>query len=419
MSRRANYELRVLKSCLLFPEQTLYQVLYTLGEEDFQDRLARNIFKELKKAVDKGNKTSEALSDYLQDKKIDVDRIISSWSGFYNKETISDPIWEIRNRSNLSKLKKIYEMSLEQVEKVDTDSNQHMSSLISQITSLTSINKDKTLEELSGEIEMVREVNKGKELFGISLGLKSVDFFTKGMQQKQLMLVGGATSAGKTWFGIQAARMFCLDSKRVLYLSFEMAAHEIFWRLVVQNMETPDVNLFKIKNQNGLTPEQDEDFKAELELAKSYKLDIVDALMDWEEVKLRLLHFVYVKKVDCVVVDYLQNVVVRNAKSEYESMNVIVRDLQRMAVENNIFVLCLSQLNREIQKSSYGSVFGFKGSGNIENAADIALLIKTDKEDKSHIVLDVAKNRSGLTGKVNCFVDYSRGTIIDEGFANE
>jgi replicative DNA helicase len=139
----------------------------------------------------------------------------------------------------------------------------------------------------------------------------------------------------------------------------------------------------------------------------------VDHLSTWDETRLAINYYVYSHGVKCVVVDYLQNIAAPKIPSEYDRLNMIVRDLQKMAVKNDVFVCAFSQMNRESVRDDEEYVFGFKGSGNLENAADIAMIFKAasaDREDPRRKLI-IGKNRTGETGTVYFYTNFSYGYI--------
>ena len=104
-----------------------------------------------------------------------------------------------------------------------------------------------------------------------------------------------------------------------------------------------------------------------------------------------------------MVIDYLQLIQSINpVGSRAAIIGELSRQVKQIAMENNVAMILLSQLSRQSELKE-PTLSRLKESGDIENHADIVLLIwwewKADrdaKRDKQKIV--VGKNRNGETG---------------------
>ncbi len=122
----------------------------------------------------------------------------------------------------------------------------------------------------------------------------------------------------------------------------------------------------------------------------------------------------FVKKhgVKLVLIDYLQLIPwSRKANSKAEGIADISHKIKQMALELNISVILLSQVNREGAKRETGlSLYDLKDSGDIENDADIVLLLwpkngdiegaksSDSKGPYTDLQYTIAKNREGERG---------------------
>jgi replicative DNA helicase len=114
-----------------------------------------------------------------------------------------------------------------------------------------------------------------------------------------------------------------------------------------------------------------------------------------------------------IVVDYLQLLRPENPKEpRYLQVGQSAKRLKELAREANVPVLCLAQLNREVETRKDGRpmLSDLRDSGEIEQDADIVLLLHrldADDRDPVHRVdLIVAKQRNGPTATVE--LDYHR-----------
>jgi replicative DNA helicase len=107
-----------------------------------------------------------------------------------------------------------------------------------------------------------------------------------------------------------------------------------------------------------------------------------------------------------IVIDYLQLLTDRGEDDDNSRLTRITRRLKAMARDLNVPVLCLSQLSRANEKG-FGKprpprLSDLRGSGSIEQDADVVIFLHCEEEDKSLPVrptqLIVAKQRNGPVG---------------------
>jgi replicative DNA helicase len=128
---------------------------------------------------------------------------------------------------------------------------------------------------------------------------------------------------------------------------------------------------------------------------------------------------VFSQGVKLVVVDYLQ--LIENAvKGEPRHMQVagISRALKRLAMDLNIPILALSQLNKNPEERVGGKIHlsDMRESEAISQDADYVIFVHRPvlmgKDDKDH--LELAKNRYGETiSRVNVIYDKARNTYSE------
>lgn len=126
-------------------------------------------------------------------------------------------------------------------------------------------------------------------------------------------------------------------------------------------------------------------------------------------------------KTPVILIDYLQII---QTDGDYEHSNMamgkISRALKQMAKEFNCPVVCLSQLNRNVEARSNKRplMSDLRDSGSIEQDADVIILLyrnsyyeteKTDAPDLLEFI--VAKNRNGPTGLAKAIYNKKTGHI--------
>jgi len=100
-----------------------------------------------------------------------------------------------------------------------------------------------------------------------------------------------------------------------------------------------------------------------------------------------------------VVIDYLQLLSSPGYDSRVQEVSAISRALKGMAMEYEVPVLALSQLNRALESANRNPMLSdLRESGSIEQDADCVLLMHREKEvdpTSDDIICNVAKNRNG------------------------
>jgi replicative DNA helicase len=112
------------------------------------------------------------------------------------------------------------------------------------------------------------------------------------------------------------------------------------------------------------------------------------------------------------VIDFLQLVTVLGSKSEYETTTQSILELQKAAQQFGVPIIVLSQVSNESAKAGDQQVMGFKGSGAIAAAADLAIELVSGEDNVTElrqkmndglpvlIKWHIKKNRHGRVGSI-------------------
>ena len=220
-----------------------------------------------------------------------------------------------------------------------------------------------------------------------------------------LYIIGARPGMGKTTFALNIADRITKRNNAVLFVSLEMSAKQIMAKRIAAASQTSYSGLL-----NGQL-EGEEERRAMLmavDLAKRpfYMLENASATVADIESAAR-----QIPDIKCVIVDYLG--LVRSAhpnKMLYEQVSEVSRDMKTLAMNLDVPVLALCQLNRDGAKGGDGrpKLTDLRDSGAIEQDADGVLLLyradyfeKTDKPNQMEVI--VAKNRHG---SVNCSANF-------------
>lgn len=231
------------------------------------------------------------------------------------------------------------------------------------------VSLDQSFEKV---IEQAKRNREGGNITGIGTGLFKLDNFTNGMQKGDLIIIAGETSAGKTSLGISILKnaVFNFGARAAVY-SLEMTNSQLSSRLFSQETGISAKRILS----GYMTPQEIET----LEIAKEKRKG---ALMFYDErsnnnidticASIRRLHLKY--KINLVMVDYLQIISGDERKADETKIAEIARKLKNIARELEITVIALSQLRRSPDKPK-PNIARLRGSGQLEEAADIVLLL--------------------------------------------
>ncbi len=251
-------------------------------------------------------------------------------------------------------------------------------------------------------------------LRGHPTGLTRLDFFTKGLQPKKVLCIGGRPATGKTAFGItvtvNAVKKWQLEEDRALeqwerepeeerspkprrklaaVFSVEMEWEEVGDRMLSMLAEVEADKL----QENTLT---DSDLaRMARAMGEGGHLPIwVDdtSVQTVPQMRSRVRSLCHETGHDpgLVVIDYIQLLhgrETRNRKqgSRHDEIDVIMGDLRAMAKELNCPVLLLSQLSRQVEyrKPPRPRVSDLRDSGAVDAACNTVILLYEDPEDRA------------------------------------
>ncbi|WP_084240964.1 DnaB-like helicase C-terminal domain-containing protein [Wolbachia endosymbiont of Laodelphax striatellus] len=123
--------------------------------------------------------------------------------------------------------------------------------------------------------------------------------------------------------------------------------------------------------------------------------------------------------IKCIYIDYLQ-LLRGSGRTENRTLEVteISRTLKNIAKDFEVPVVALSQISRRVEErqNKRPQLADLRESGSIEQDADIVLLLYRDSYYKigsnNELEINIAKNRSGSTGKVTVPYQVNTGRIL-------
>lgn len=212
-----------------------------------------------------------------------------------------------------------------------------------------------------------------------------------------MIVIGGYPSDGKTSLALTlAVRM--AKTQRVGFYSYETDADKLFDRIVAM---TAQVGLPKLK-LNAMNGNDWDAVAAVSARLGAVKLELVEASgMTVQDIRAHSLS----KRYDVIFIDYLQkiksDITGRASADQFQVVSKISSDLQQFGRQTGTPVIALSQLSRP-EKTKGGKIppptlSALRSSGQIEQDADVVMLLYREEPDNSHSrrILNIAKNKEG------------------------
>ena len=240
---------------------------------------------------------------------------------------------------------------------------------------------------------------------GVRTHFSELDGIISGLNNSDVIIIGGRPASGKTTFAVNIAQRVALyEKKAVAIFSLEMSKEQLVERMLsTQTMIDNDrLKSGKIMDNEWMKITEN---AAILSNAPIYIDDTTDITVTEIKAKLRRLN-----NLGLVVIDYLQLMSSpKRTENRTNEIAEISRSLKLLAKDLNIPVIMCSQLSRDNTKrpNKTPMLSDIRDSGAIEQDADVVMFIHRESlyEDTPENHFDaqciVGKNRHGETAKID------------------
>ena len=248
---------------------------------------------------------------------------------------------------------------------------------------------------------------------GVPTSFKDLDNLTGGLHDSELTILAARPSMGKTALASNIAENVTIDSKTpTLFVSLEMSRLELVQRMLCSQGR---INGNKFRGGFISAKDRSDLVKASAKLSKAPLFIDDTPSRTVTEIAATARRLKRQEKLGLVVIDYLQLIEPDNSRDpRQEQVAKIARRLKGMARELKIPVLCLAQLNRQVEagrESRRPRLSHLRESGAIEQDADVVMFVhreeyylspeEAEKDGKTGIAdLMVAKQRNGAIGDI-------------------
>jgi len=230
--------------------------------------------------------------------------------------------------------------------------------------------------QLNGLLKSIEHKMNNDGLNGITTGFESLDKFTGGWQETDLVIVGGASSMGKTSLALAFAFNSAFYGKTPTCLfSYEMSSQQLLSRLISSDSGIDNKWIMKgTLDQSELS--RIHESVGRIEQVPLYVDECSSSSLKY--LLNRIRQYVITKKVKLFMVDYLQLVSNdKKGRSREQEVSEVARALKNIAKELGVTIIALSQLNRGVgqRAESRPTIADLRESGEIEQAADVVVLV--------------------------------------------
>jgi len=249
---------------------------------------------------------------------------------------------------------------------------------------------------------------------GLETGFIDFDELTGGLHDSELVILAARPSMGKTALAINIAEHIAIDEhgpgKAVLVVSLEMSALELGDRLLCSRAR---VNSHRLRNGQLGAEESRRLIQTAADVSRGQLFIDDSPSRNMTEIAATARRLKRQNDLALVVVDYLQLIEPDNPRDpRQEQVARISRRMKGLARELRVPILCLAQLNRQVEASreSRPQLSHLRESGAIEQDADVVAFVhreefyQNNEEDRERLKgqadLLIRKQRNGPIGDI-------------------
>ena len=394
---------------LLNNSRDYYDYHSQLSESIFKDPLNKKIYKVISSYLDKGEKVDLiTISSQVKDSLVDI-RVAECMTSDYYGYITGNIISYLSHEDKKIRLKKLTETMTNRIDKGDDlfDMLDFMEAEIKSISEVRGSDIPNIKDQLKILYDDIKNRMDSDDMVGLPTGFQSLDKFTGGWQETDLIVIGGASSMGKTSLGLS----FCYNCAKAgiptSVFSYEMGDTQLLQRLVSLESEVNNRYIMKGSLESNEFSRVNRAI-GKLENTCLYVDECKDSSLRYLLNKIR--QYVITKDVKFFLVDYLQLVKASGTSREQE-VAIVARELKNIAKELNVTIVALSQLSRGVERREgcRPSLSDLRESGEIEQASDVVMLVyrpeyygimndDSGKSTEGLVDLIIAKGRNIGTG---------------------
>jgi replicative DNA helicase len=285
------------------------------------------------------------------------------------------------------------------------------------------------IKDLKDKVTRYQKTGTIEGVIDLPTGYTSLDRLTLGLQKKDIWLLAGGTSDGKTEMAVQISTSVMMAENQVLFFMLEDDKHKLLNRYI--SVKT-GISMLKLMCGNITDLEFEKAKQATTQLKQGDKLLIEDRTYDVNDIVAKA-QFIKLKypNLNLIVLDHINLITdrtVREAKRERE-IATAANKLVDLAKRIDVAVLILQQVSTAPDERKSGlpvtvnDIRDAKAVGH--NASVIIMLHCPNRYDESagfskkHTQLIITKNRYGQVNKIIDFINHAHIGKFVEGVPKE
>ena len=413
----AEAEERLIASCLLPGDTSVYDTIKPILEaEDFYTLRCKLLYQAIGELSLAGKPLNEvAMLEHLKalqgvDEVGGMAGLLSIMNG---ASTPSEALFFARTvveKSRLRNLMKSCRLAVEDVESETRSYDEIRSELESKITEKPLIKQCKvsigsSADELMEDIARMQAGDYEADVVRTHTNRLDEYLGNRGIAAGEVMTVAAPTSCGKSALALYiVSQAVAKDGHSCGIFSLEMPQKQLTKRLT---QVISGVNLRNVE-ENRASEEQVVRVNSAINQLKKLPIYTSHSVKSADDLYSQTRQFVNKHKVKLLVIDYLQLIPFdSNKMGKAEGIAHISHTIKQMAIDLKIAIVLLAQVNREGAKSNRLKLYDLKDSGDIENDADVVLLmypsggdVESSKDTDyqgayTNLSYELAKNREG------------------------
>ncbi len=278
-------------------------------------------------------------------------------------------------------------------------------------------------EALMKLLDIINSNMNNTHITGSPTGFRRLDE-KGGLHGSDLIIIAGESSQGKTALMLSMVKNAAEKGEKAAIYSLEMTDVQLSARLVAMKSGVPSSDIMYSNQLNSVQLELIDTAKSLLPGDNIFFDDKSTSNLESILLSIRMMKMKH--GINGAVVDYLQILNVNQKNNSYtreQAMGDAARRLKNLAKELDIWIIALSQLNRNAQ-DPVPTMARLRDSGQIAEAADVVMLVYrpeyyhrtfpqpfeqlTEEDVKGKAMIDVAKGRN--IGVFKFLVEFNAST---------
>lgn len=269
--------------------------------------------------------------------------------------------------------------------------------------------------------------SKEKQIDSIHFDIPAFSKYLQEVSRGSEIIIAARANLGKTTFASALCTDYAMKNPtgKVLMFSYEVTERAMYNKVLsyASNINSKNILFNKLNDEERKCIEDNT-----REFQNNNNLLIYDSkeCPNFDYIRHTIEEEAKKGQIDIVFLDYIQLLAAADRDNYYANLRVISVQLHQLALQYGFVLVCLSQINRDAEKSDDKQplMSQLAGSSSLEQDADIIIMLFDEhyyaREEDMPVVRDISanftKNRNGNKGVVSFVMDFSTGRMseIDE-----